>query len=764
MYNLGGYQIMTKKNIWVKLLIVALIIAMVGAFFIACDDDKTPVDDGKQPDDGEGNEDNNTAEAVNALLGVIDDAIAALGGIDNIGNLGTDAYIDLAIEQEGVTKKIRVDLDLSLDLLNSESGGDGYINNGFGFAISVDDGDGVLDRVFGAWYVDELEEKDNYVYLSAGGQNFKIEALTLASVLEKYNVNADVEVGSKLQGIGSLAENPDIASFLGILPTLGINIGYEKVGTQEVFSLNIKELFNPSEDNALGETLDQMIFQSPELAGILSSLNIAISSVGDVYNMIPNIDLEIIGNYNAAGTFESIGLGLAVDGKSDGITIPTTDGKGMTIIEDSFPDTNLSATLGFEILSGNDAYDNVKAVRDEAIADTTWNEIGVLNFAFEGTVTLGQTKETAETYSIELSADINAAKIATADFTRRVYYKDAEGNYVKDKDGNYVYTDWFYMNGADIFDSMGPDVINSFLTSINNLYLKIQNTDPEKKDDIMIIALTTPFEYGADGVKVSTGNVFVKLNALENITKAFGIDIRALLGEKVANMLFGLEGDVPVGELMDAVNGILPGMIYKIPESYAALGAVDFEPVAPTGEEAKAVTFAEAAAGTEGSGDDVMTVIMEVIDKIKKCVKFDTEAGSITAAGSGADYSIGGATLDFNMAAALLKDGKGVVNGVKVDVNKFIANYKEGEVVTSVNGNVKVGGDNNLFSAEVTVNQTKKADAENPLNIYIALDVAKIGYGCAPTSPVAIEIDKDGNFVERTGDIFVENVGWVASK
>lgn len=763
MYNLGGYQIMTKKNIWVKLLIVALIIAMVGAFFIACDNnEKDPTDDGKKPD-GEGNEDNNTEEAVNALLGVIDDAIAALGGIDNVGNLGTDAYIDLAIEQEGVTKKIRVDLDLSLDLLNSESGGDGYINNGFGFAISVDDGDGVLDRVFGAWYVDELEDKDNYVYLSAGGQNFKIDALTLASVLEKYNVNANVEVGSKLQAIGSLAENPNVASFLALLPDLGINIGYEKVGNQEVFSLNIKELFNPSEDNAIGETLDEMIFQSPELAGILSSLNIAISSVGDVYNMIPNIDLEIIGNYNAAGTFESIGLGLAVDGKSDGITIPTTDGKGMTIIEGSFPDTNLSATLGFKILSSNDAYDNVKAVRDEAIADTTWNEIGVLNFAFEGTVTLGQTKETANTYSIELSADINAAKLATVDFTRRVYYKDAAGNYVKDAEGNYVYTDWFYMNGAsDVFGgSLSPDVINTFLTSINNLYLKIQNT--KNADDIMVVALTTPFS-STDGSTVNGGNVFIKLNALNNIMSAFGLDLRELLGD-FADTILGLEGNVPVGDLMGAVNGILPGLIYKIPENYAALGAVAFEPVAPTGEEAKAVTFAEAAAGTEGSGDDVMTVIMEVIDKIKKCVKFDTAAGSITAAGSGADYSIGGATLDFNMAAALLKDGEGVVNGVKVDVNKFIANYKEGEVVTSVNGNVKVGGDNNLFSAEVTVNQTKKADAENPLNIYIALDVAKIGYGCAPTSPVAIEIASDGKtFVQRTGDIFVENVGWVASK
>lgn len=756
---------MTKKNIWVKLLIVALIIAMVGAFFIACDNnEKDPTDTDKDNGNNEGNEDNNTAEAVNALLGVIDDAIAALGGIDNVGNLGTDAYIDLAIEQEGVTKKIRVDLDLSLDLLNSESGGDGYINNGFGFAISVDGGDGVLDRVFGAWYVDELEDKDNYVYLSAGGQNFKIDALTLASVLDKYNVNANVEVGSKLQAIGSLAENPNVASFLAILPDLGINIGYEKVGNQEVFSLNIKELFNPSEDNAIGETLDQMIFQSPELAGILSSLNIAISSVGDVYNMIPNIDLEIIGNYNAAGTFESIGLGLAVDGKSDGITIPTTDGKGMTIIEGSFPDTNLSATLGFKILSSNDAYDNVKAVRDEAIADTTWNEIGVLNFAVAGQVTLGKTAETAKTYDVEISADINLAAAANATFVKKLYFNDA--------DGNPTSKDWFYLRGVGPFESdTDKDIIDVLLPAINSLYVKMVNV--EDTNDILLINLDEKITTNAAG-DFTGGQMTIKLAALTDILTTFGIT----LPDNILSMISSLEGTLPIGSVLGAIKPVLSGFIYtSVPE-----GATTTAP------KANALNMAEAAGSEEGTedSDDVMTIIMEVIEKVMACVKIDADNGKISAAADADDkYSIGGAAITFDMAASLLKDKDNKVNGAELKFNKplvldYKADIKDGEgedaatigtdtVKTTINvPSLKIGGDNNLFSATVSVTQDKAKTYTTPddehqnesskLEVYVGIDLEKIGYGCATRTPVVL--DSSNN---PTGSIFT-NIGWVASK
>ena len=755
---------MTKKNIWVKLLIVALIIAMVGAFFIACDDDKTPTPDTGNEGGGNGGTggdgDNNTEEAVNALLGVIDDAIAALGGIDNIGNLGTDAYIDLAIEQEGVTKKIRVDLDLSLDLLNSESGGDGYINNGFGFAISVDDGDGVLDRVFGAWYVDTAVEGTSYIYLSAGGQNFKIDGLTLASVLEKYNVNANVEVGSKLQAIGSLAENPNVASFLAILPDLGINIGYEKVGNQEVFSLNIKELFNPSEDNAIGETLDEMIFQSPELAGILSSLNIAISSVGDVYNMIPNIDLEIIGNYNAAGTFESIGLGLAVDGKSDGITIPTTDGKGMTIIEGSFPDTNLSATLGFKILSGDEAYNNVAESIPADAED--WNNIGALNFAVAGQVTLGKTAETAKTYDVEISADINLAAVANATFVKKLYFNDA--------DGNPTSKDWFYLRGVGPFASdTDKDIIDVLLPAINSLYVKMVNV--EDSNDILLINLDEKITTNAGG-DFEKGQMTIKLSALTDILSTFGIT----LDSTISSMISSLEGTLPIGSVLGAIKPVLSGFIYSsVPD-----GATTTDPNASAGN----LNMAES--GDSAESTDVMTIIMEVIDKVMACVKIDADNGKISAAADADDkYSIGGAAITFDMAASLLKDKDNKVNGAELKFNKplvldYKADIKDGEgedaatigtdtVKTTINvPSLKIGGDNNLFSATVSVTQDKAKTYTTPddehqnesskLEVYVGIDLEKIGYGCATRTPVVL--DSSNN---PTGSIFT-NIGWVASK
>ena len=755
---------MTKKNIWVKLLIVALIIAMVGAFFIACDDKNGEENNGGENNGGENNggeTENDSTEAVNALLGVIDDAIAALSDIDNVGNLGTDAYIDLAMEQDGKTQKIRIDLDLSLDLLNSASGGQGYVNNGFGFTVSADEGDGKLDRVFGVWYVDTAVEGTSYIYLSAGGQNFKIDGLTLASVLEKYAVNANVEVGSKLEAFGSLAENPDIASYLSLLPDLGINIGYEKVGNQEVFSLNLKELLNP--ESMLGETLNGFIFGTPEVAKVLSALGLAVTSVGDIYNIIPDINLEIIGNYGANGAFESIGLGLAVAGKKDGITLPTTDGKGLAIVEGSFPDTNLSATLGFKVLSGGeDAYNNVK---DSLPADVdSWNNIGALNFAVAGQVTLGKTAATAKTYDVEISADINLAAVANATFVKKLYYTE---------NGVATSKDWFYLRGQGPFESdKDKDIIDVLLPAINSLYVKMVNT--EDASDILLINLDEKITTNAAG-DFNGGKMTIKLSALTGILETFGVE----LPSNVSGMISGIEGDkLPIGTILGAIKPVLSGFIYKsVPE-----GATTTAP------KADALNMAEAAGSEEGAegSDDVMTVIIEVIQKVMACVKIDADNGKISAAADADDkYSIGGAAITFDMAASLVKDKDNKVNGVELKFNKplvldYKADIKDGEgenaatigtdtVKTTINvPSLKIGGDNNLFSATVSVTQDKAKTYTTPddehqnesskLEVYVGIDLEKIGYGCATRTPVVL--DSSNN---PTGNIFT-SIGWVASK
>ena len=278
---------MTKKNIWAKLLIVALIVAMVSAFFIACDpkngDNGGNGGNTGKPctehvdNDGDGLcdicgeevevEEEIDTTAVEALLGVVDDAVAELAKVENVGNLGTDAYVEVKVNDTTV----RVDLDLSLDLLNEASGGTGYANNGFGFTVSVNG-----TQEFGLWYVNGEADEYQYVYLKTKDQNLKISALTLANVLERYNVNANVPTNDTLDiSVVDMA-----SSYIGMIASM-VDIDYTESNGNKTFSLNIKELFNPEGD--LIGVVDALFFGEEaaigvDLGGILKDQNINITS------------------------------------------------------------------------------------------------------------------------------------------------------------------------------------------------------------------------------------------------------------------------------------------------------------------------------------------------------------------------------------------------------------------------------------------------------------------------------------------------------
>lgn len=767
---------MTKKHIWAKLLIVALIVAMVSAFFIGCDDkekgpENTPCTNHVDAD-SDGKCDNcgadvstptppPSSDGVEALFGILDDAVAKAGGIDNIGNLGTDAYLELAMDQNETIKKVRIDLDLSLDLIPENN--TGYANNGFGFTVSVDNGDGNLNRVFGIWYVDQLEAAENYVYLSAGGQNLKIDALTLASVLERYNVNANVPVGDKItDSLVSDAASEVIGMIAGF-----VTINHETVGNNEVCSLNIRELFNPTGmlcgmiDGLLfgNETVDPVI----DLGAILADMGIKMNTASILYDALPDVNITVTGNYDANKNFESLAIGLNIAGKSDGISLPAIDGGNEVLIE-SVPATNLSATLGYEFISGEAAWENVSGVHDAAIADVDWNEIGVLNFAFKGQLTLGKTAETAKTYNIELSADINAAAVAEATFTKRVYYKDADGNYLKNEDGTVKYTDWFYLRDAALFKdgTRDKDVIDALLPAINSLYVKMVNVkDP---NDILLINLDEKVTM-SEGFDFQSGKASINLSAVTGILETFGVD----LGD-FADMISKISGEGKgISTILNAVKDILPGLLYKgVPA-----GAT------PTTIAPAAATAGELAMAEESEeGSDILSTIMSVIDKIKNCITVGTD--SITAAGKGPDYAIGGAELDFNITASLLRNTDKAVNGIEVKFNSplkldYNAEIKDGENVIGTDKvltvidvpYLQVGGTGNLFKAAVSVTQDKELTYTNPdadhensassFSIYVAIDLEKIGYGCATRTPVVL---KDG---VPTSDIFT-NVGWSISK
>ena len=786
---------MTKKNIWVKLLIVALIIAMVGVFFIACNKDEGKTDDGGKTctkhvdEDGDGKCDNCGATmskeectehvdadgdgycdkcgvempiddtAVKELIGVIDDLVASAGGIENVGNLGTDAELVLAIEQDGKTKKIKIELDVALDLLNTSE----YGNNGFGAAISVDNGDGKYNRVFGIWYLNGETDADSSVYLEINNTGLVIDALTVAKVLEKYNVNANVPVGDK---VGDTVVSDAIGSYIGTIATM-VKLDYTDVDGVKTFKLNVKDLLNP--DGTIATLLNSAIFKEEgslleNLAGInvskiLKDLNIAIADTEDLYNILPDFSVVVKGEYDN-NNFAGISLGLEVAGSESGVSIPRidTEKNDPIVIAPAFSDTNLSATLKAQFLTNDEAFGNVEslysAVATEA-EEEQWADIGVLNFAFDAQVTLGTDKDSAKTYDIQLSADINAAAVADATFTKRVYYKNAEGNYVKGADGNYLYTDWFYLKGASIFGtSQDTDVVRALLPAINSFYLKMVNT--EDPTDVLIINLAEKFTVNAAG-DITGGQLYVKLAALNNIMSTFGLDLEELLGS-MADTILGMNGEVPYN-VVSAALGMLPGMLYKIPEDYAALGATEMTMTAP---KAMASATADEATDGEGSGatggtdiKEIFSKIFEVIDKIKASVKMGTD--SITAANAeDVDYTIGGAAITFDMTGSVLRNDAKKVDGIRVVTNKpFVANYNDGEVVTSIGANVQIGH-GELFTAEVTVNQDKAG--VDALDVYINFTLEKIGYGCAVRTPIVLENESP------VGSIYREGAGFVASK
>ena len=766
---------MTKKHIWAKLLIVALIVAMVGVFFVACKECKNHVDannDGKCDNCGADvpikkppTPDTDTT-AVEALFGVIDDAVAALGGIDNVGNLGTDAFVELAIEQDGVKKMIRIDLDLSLDLLKDSEFD--YANNGFGFTISTDDGENGLTRVFGIWYVDAGDNEDNFVYLSAGGQNLKIDALTLANVLATYNVNANVPVSDKLADVNitdMVDEELGLDTFAEMLP-----IVYTENNGNKEFSVSLTELLDPT--GTLGIMANSLLFgpkaSIKNLIGasadeILAQFDIDIASLNDLIELLPDLSLVVTGNYEGS-TFKSIGLGLAVAGQDTGITIPQIKGDGIELVAEGFVDTDLSATIGFTILESLDAYDNVAASLDAVLAeDLEWIDTSVLNFAFEADVKLGNSADNVSTYKMTVSADINAAKVADAVFTKRVYYTDGEGNYVTEADGTYKYADWFYLRGAGMFAAeTDADVIQALLPGINSLYVCLENTeDPEDK---LLINVEEPITVD-EGGNFTGGRITINLAAFNNIVSLFGLN----LPEAVTSLIGDLDGSFGVDAFLGIIRPALAGFIYPSDEEQANMTLTkpaDFEEKEEAAKEEANKdddttgddTTGDDTTGDDTTGDDTTTEekpdVKGLINQIIASLTFGTD--SVTAANSDEyEYVIGGADLTFDITASLLKDEAGKVNGIKVVTNdSFVANYNNGEVLTEVDASIQIGGEGNLFKAEITVDQTKKVG--DPLYVYVALDINKIGYACAVRTP----IDADA----ETINVFRDGAGWVASK
>ena len=682
--------------------------------------------------------------AVRELFGVLDDFVANTGNIENVGVLGTDSEILFEVEQDGITKKLKIEFDVALDLLRTGMYSDMYGNNGLSMVVSIDNGSGTYDRLFGIWYLNGDSDDNSKIYLDMFGQGFIIDAFAIANVLEKYNVNGNIPVGDKI-GDNMLTDVAD--GYIGTFASI-IDLEFVEIDGVKTFTLDIKELLNP--DGVIATLLDSLIFKEEgsllNVSQILKKLNIGISCTEDVYNIIPDMSLVVKGNYEQ-DKFVSLSVGLDVKGSEDGIVIPTLDDNNIYVVS-SFGDTSLKTTFKAEFLTNGDAFSNVATKYYTAAIEAEeeqWTDTGAFNFAFDAQVTLGTTEYTAQTYDIQFAADIDLAELYKATFTKRAYYKDAAGYYVRDSYGNYLYTDWFYIKGGIFGNEMDTDFFRALLPAINSFYLKMVNVnDPS---DVLMINVLEKFTVNEAG-DITGGKLYVKLAALDNICSAFGIDLKVMLGD-MADTILGMDGEVPY-QTVNATLGMLPGMLYTIPEEYLALGATEMTATAP---KAMASATADEATVTDPSAtfEQLLTLFFNYLKVLTEITTVDGDSFNFYYD----DYAQSGNRILFDAALQVLQDETYGFDGIRFyTYQPIVVDYNGGEVATSIGADIQIGH-GELFAAEISVNQTKP---DGYFDFYVNFNLEKIGYGCAVRTPVQL----DGE--NPVGSIYREGAGLVVSK
>lgn len=723
---------MTKKSIWLKLLVVALIVATVAAFFIGCNkDDKKCTEhvdkNGDKKCDNCGavmpgtEEPVVDAKGIEALLGMIDDAIGEVATADNVGNLGTDSYIEVTVKQDAYGEavasehKVRVDLDLSLDLLNTSE----YTGNGFGFVVSYDD-----ERQFGVWYINE----EKFLYLEIAGTQFKIDALTLANVLAKYNVNADVDIASEIGdfSVSSFVEGMG-ETIAAIIPTT-----YSGLDTDtKTVTVKLREMFNPEGGAAeiLGGALEEF-----GIFGMIAQAGIKIESLADIYNLLPDIDVSFVGNYES-GAFQSLALEAKVSGKK--IEIPKTEGDPILVTE-GFADTTVKAEIGLDILTADD--DAYTVVKDAMPADRAgWHNIGLVNIALEADLMFGYSNDKAvseadaTTYKLTIAGNINPAAIAEVDLTKEVYVLDEKGNYVKDADGNYVTKNVLYLSNTIPGDKdIKPDILTELLGNVDSLMISLQGKDAS---DLILINIDEKIVFDPNTGNPTSGKATINLAGVTTLLKTLGEEIK---DQAISDMIAGLQGQMDMKTILRFVKPVLKGLLYK-----------NVTAEAPADATATSTVLAETTA-EETEKVDVMGILKDIFNYAKACIK-ETTSDSIVISSENANLpEIGGAELTFNAKGQLID------NGAKVSDLNVNLNYKDGEVVTNVKApEINIGGANNIFNAKVIVDQDKKAEGAKDLHMFVGFNLLKVGYGCAPWKD-PIKVDTNGN-VDPSTPIFGDN-------
>lgn len=760
---------MKKSHLLWKVLVVVMIISAMMAMLIACDKEHDCETDGHVDEDG--NYVCDVCGAVidttgnwNVVIGMLDDAIANLRAGGDVATMGGEAFAEVTVKSgDGDPTTVRLALDFGLELLNEV---DNDVlqygsNNAFGFTLDVD---GVT--YLGLWYVDNGTSADNFVYaqfgdLANGGQAFRFNAPSLAQTFDTFPVTVNENIADK---IAAGAASGAIGGYVPMIGQLLPAIEIENTATRKAYEIRLTDfLFNTvgisAENDIIGSMISGLLTDTPAITSALSSLGIVVDTadpINTLDSIIPPISLTIAANYEGT-TMSSIEIGANIAGQKMSIPV-TTDTEGDTllssesgeiVITKGFDGIDFDLEVGF--LLGDNSQGAYRTTVEASIpaAVKEGKNISLINVALETEIVLGYGKDVEPTtYNLELAADIDPSYLTNVPFIVTAYEVTSDGvGYFVDKDNDGVYDAGEESTvpavNFDFSDTSKANALDAILGMVNSLYINLDGGGSANNIELYLTDKTIDATTG----KVTNFTVnFAQMQGLTTLLNTFGVQLEGA----IADLVGGLNGSVDMVNnaivapaLRTILSGLVKGVSYDMPTQWVEKTTDDgnADAGADSGNtDSNADSDSSFDIGTILSYFDFFNIVMG-----ENSINISTVANTV----------INGAGIDFDATAELLKAADGTVNGVKLSLDGPLTVNGSDDVDTTITLDkpLQIGGDNNIFSAQVTVAQTGTA---KPLNLTIGLNVLNIAYGTAPTT--AGDAAHYANLFDTTNGGYATNV------
>lgn len=736
----------------------------------------------------------------NDFLAELDKVVDSMGSMGQLNEMGGSLSAGIAFEQGDVAHDIDIALDFGLELREFEAD---EINLGSGNAFGVTISDNGT-RIFGLWYVDNGSEADNYIFGQFGAKGaegteiIKFNAPSLAQTFNTFPINVDVDIAEKVTGVKDIDGSSIVGTIASILPlyktTSGNTTTYEIKLTDFLFN----KVNPPMTDDAyqLGSLLSTAIAGIPAINTLIQTIGLNSDLLTTLDSLLPGLALTV-GFTSEGGQTTGASLGIKIAGETMSVPLYVKDGQvdGMigdifaAYVEDgevvinngkSFEDITLDVSLGYEFgsnSSNNDYPYTAKVQSSLSAAETDLKgeavrNIGLLNVAVDTTLTLGIGEGAATDYPVQLAASIDPSALV-------------EGNllvdaYVLNEDGKGVYTD---TNKNGVQDSNEPlqtvpainftagvNAYDVVLSMIDNLYLKIGDLE------VRLLEKTV----NADG-SVPTFRVNISgLSWIKNLLTGFGVDLSGV--ESLFDALS--EGEMNIGSsspLKSVVVGLLEGLLVKGFSYDKPADAVGVPPVT-TGdnqqqeEEKEEVNIGEVLATVNdylnmfqfaGTEDSLSLSTASENNGVISLPSKVVETGETNADGTPVTKQLY-TQVSFDVTGSITRDAQDKINSLTLAFNDDLVIVGDDTVTTTISLDkpLKIGGENNLFSVQVTavvvdereiktttvstdcpsglyfdvngngkydVGEQVSEDWNKSMNLTIGLDLNGIGYGVVPS-------------------------------